>query len=223
MGAAAAAASATVAGMLALRRLAAVAPQLGRRLRGRLVRVGQRWAQRRAESQLPLLAEVVARELRAGTPLPQAVVEASLHPDLTGLRPQLVPVVRRWHGGEEFVACLAAWPAPSEAAQLLLAALRLGADAGGDRARLLEQVAATLHERMALRAELHSAAAQARSSALLLSTAPVAFGVLFLAVDPGLGRVALGSVAGRVCVGVGLVLGAVGWWWGAMLIGRVRP
>jgi tight adherence protein B len=90
-------------------------------------------------------------------------------------------------------------------------------------ARAVDGVAATLRERLGLSAERRALASQARTSAVVLSAAPVVFAVLLGMGDGAAGRFLLHSPAGWVCIAGGLGLDAVGAWWMARLTRGESP
>lgn len=171
------------------------------------------------DRELPVVLEVVARHLRAGGSLAQAIAAATP----TGPSPlasswarlvsdlELVGVVaalERWmslRGGET---------RPSE--RLAASALALAAESGGSPARAVDGVAATLRARQAVTDEIRALSSQARSSAAVIAGAPLAFGLLAAAADART-AVFFRSTAGLTMLAGGLVLDAVGAWWMASL------
>jgi tight adherence protein B len=96
---------------------------------------------------------------------------------------------------------------------LVVAALALAAETGGGQAKAVDGVAAGLRQRLAMRADLRAAAAQARLSAMVIAAAPVGFAVV---VPSGVGgpiHVLLGSTAGLALLAAALALDGVGAWW----------
>ncbi len=94
--------------------------------------------------------------------------------------------------------------------------LALAREVGGQVAAVLDAAAATLRSRQAMRAEVAAHSAQARLSVRVLTALPVA--VVALVATSASGRRSLTSPAGAVCLAVGGLLGAVGWWWMQRLI-----
>ena len=68
--------------------------------------------------------------------------------------------------------------------RLAVAAVCLGAEAGGPQARAIDGVAATLRQRLAVAAEARALAAQARVSALVIALSPLVFCALASSTDP---------------------------------------
>ena len=115
---------------------------------------------------------------------------------------------------------LRAWsttPDASSDVRLVAAALTLGADAGGEVARAVDRVAATLRERRELAGEVRALAVQARASAAVLAVAPAAFAALVATIEPGVIAFLVTTPVGLACLSLGLVLEAAGTWWMARI------
>ena len=97
--------------------------------------------------------------------------------------------------------------------RLAATALVLATVVGSTPARAVDGVAATLRERLDLAAERRALAVQARTSALVLSVAPVGFAALLVVGDTAAAGFLLGTPAGWSCLGLGLALDAAGAWW----------
>jgi Flp pilus assembly protein TadB len=157
--------------------------------------------------------DAVARSIRGGTGVRQAlrtvVPHAGVHTD------DLAAVVGQLDGGMVMVDCLADWRQrrPTPVVSLATAVLTFGMDTGGSLARAVDGAAATLRERLALQGEVRVLAAQARASAVVVGAAPVAFTTVVAVADPRVASFLLTTVAGWVClaVGVGLEVGCVAW------------
>ena len=169
---------------------------------------------RRIEQLLPDALEAVARALRAGGSLLQAVevAAASLPPPLRVDLGQVGTGAR--HGGG-LVAALEAWSErrPLPGVRLAVAALALGAETGGAQARAVDGVAATLRQRLATAAELRALSSQARMSAAVIALAPLGFGVFASATDGRTASFLLGTPIGLVCLTAGLALDGVAAVW----------
>lgn len=180
-----------------------------------------RAAQRMATA-LPGMLESVAGRLRAGASLAEAVSTAADEPSGSALLDvDLHDLRRRVAHGQPFTEAVGEWarrrPVPGVA--LVAAALVLGAEAGGARARAIDGVATTLRERRAVAGEVDALSTQARASALVMMGAPVAFAALGLLSDPEVSHFLLATPAGLACLTVGLGLDALAGWW-MVLIAR---
>lgn len=195
---------------------AAVTPVLGwRLLRHR--------RQARLEEALPAAVEEAARALRSGASLRQALGEAAeaASGQLAG---DLARVVAAAGRGASLTAALESWAEerPLDGVTLVVAALCVGAETGGARARALDGVALTLRQRLAVRAEARALATQARVSAAVIALSPLVFCALAAAIDPATGRFLVGDPLGLVFLGAGLALDAAGALWMSRLA-RVDP
>jgi tight adherence protein B len=170
----------------------------------------------RLEQALPGALEAVARSLRSGASLRQAIEEAGAAP---GGSPQLAAELARAGAearqGASLVAALEGIAArrPLAGVRLGVAALCLGAETGGAQARAVDGVAATVRERLAVAAELRALASQARISALVIGLAPVGFGAFAAATDPRTSQFLLHTPAGLILLTVGLTLDLLCWLW----------
>jgi tight adherence protein B len=175
----------------------------------------------RAERDLPVVLDGVARQLRAGSSLAQAIASARPPAAATELRPawdrlaDLIPVVGVTAAIDDWAEA-AGPPSLRRSIRLSAAALALAASTGGSPARAIDGVAATLRARLAVADEVRALSSQARLSAAVIAAAPAVFGALAGLSDPRT-REFLSSGAGAVVVTVGLGLDGLGAWWMARL------
>lgn len=169
-------------------------------------------ADRLLEGALPELFEAMARSLRSGVSLRQAVEEAAGVPGLLGHDLRLV--AGEVAAGVSLLTALDGWgrrrPLPGVA--LAVSALGLGVETGGAHARALDGVAATLRARSAVAGEVRALSAQARLSAVVIVLAPLGFSALAAATDE---RTAAFFVTplGLACLAGGLALDALAALW----------
>ena len=185
---------------------------------------GTRSQQRRrlaAIGQLPEMLDVLARELRGGRNLHEAIRTASSMESLRGLG--LDALVARFASGERLVEALDRWAGELNHpdGDLVRAVVSLGSVTGGALAGSMERAALTLRERAGLVDEVRVLTAQTRASAMLLFVAPIGFLVLLLTLDPASSAAVFTTGAGRLCVVLGLLLDAVGFAWIRRLAGSV--
>ncbi len=181
-----------------------------------VVRTRRGRADDRLEAALPGALEAVARSLRSGASLRQAVEEAGrAGGGGRALAAELARAAAEAGQGASLVSALEAVGArrPLPGVRLGVAALCLGAETGGAQARAVDGVAATVRERLAVAAELRALSSQARISALVIGVAPVGFGAFAAATDPRTSQFLLHTSGGLVLLVVGLVLDALGWLW----------
>jgi tight adherence protein B len=181
------------------------------------VRTRRGRADTRIELALPVALEAVARSLRSGASLRQAVEEAGRASSGSGraLAAELARAAAEAAQGASLVAALEAVAVrrPLPGVRLGVAALCLGAETGGAQARAVDGVAATVRERLAVAAELRALSSQARISALVIGVAPVGFGAFAAATDPRTAQFMLHTPAGLALLVCGLILDALGWLW----------
>lgn len=171
-------------------------------------------ADRRIEAGVPGAMEAVARSLRTGASMRQALDEAAIDSSC-GLGAELGTVTRGAGHGATLVGSLEqlAIRRPLAAVRLAVAALCLGIETGGSQAEAIDGVAVTLRERQAVSAELRALSSQARISALVIGVAPLAFGAFTAATDPRTFDFVFHTGLGLVLLTAGLSLDTAGWLW----------
>jgi tight adherence protein B len=173
----------------------------------------------RRDAQLPDALEQLAAAMRGGLAIGPAigdVARAAPEPLADDLR----AVATALDGGTPVATALAGWagaPTASRDVHLVVAALTVGARAGGEVARAVDGIAATLRERRALQAEVRALATQARASAGVLAVAPVAFAALVATIEPGAVAFLVARPLGIVCLLLGLGLEGIGAAWMARI------
>lgn len=177
---------------------------------------------RRRVASLPDLLETIARELRAGRNLHDAVAAAAADPvaGASGVGDALAQVA----AGRGLGEALDRWARElhHRDADLIRAVLTLAAGTGGAMAVSIERAAGTLRERAAAHDEIAALTAQVRVSAALLAAAPVGFFALVAAVDPAVVALLLRDQRGWAALVVGLALDGLGFWWMHRMIRAVR-
>lgn len=171
-------------------------------------------ADRALEAALPEGLEAIARGLRTGGSLRQAVGEAGqeapgrLGTDLRSVADEVA------HGTPLLVA-LDAWGErrPLPGVRLAVAALGLGAETGGAQARAVDGVAATLRSHLGVTAEVRALSSQARLSGLVIAVAPLGFALFASATDDTTATFLFRTPVGLACLGLGLGLDAVAALW----------
>jgi tight adherence protein B len=178
----------------------------------------------RRQAQLPQALDRLAASLRSGSSLPMALDEAGAALEAPIGR-ELAALGRDAARGRAVTDALDGWSRHHGDAGTRLAAtaLVLATIVGTAPARAVDGVAATVRERLDLAAERRVLAAQARTSALVLSVAPVAFAVVLVIGDTAAARFLLGSPLGWVCLAAGTGLDVGGAWWMAQLTRGPEP
>ena len=171
-------------------------------------------AGRMVERGMPDALDGVARAMRGGATTHQALAEVALAtPGRLGSELQrAMTEVRAGSGLESALLALQA-RRPEPAVRLAVAALLLGAEAGGAHARALEGVAASVRAQCGIAAEVRALGSQARLSALVIAAAPLGFTGLAVGTDRTSAAFLLRTPLGLTCLALGLALDAVGAWW----------
>ena len=172
-----------------------------------------RRAAARREEAIPQVLDAIARALRSGASLVQALGEAA--EEEGPLQNELRRVVAEAERGAGVAAALNAWAdrQPSGSIRLAAAALSLGAETGGANARAVDGVASTVRQRLAVAGEAKALSAQPRVSAQVIGFAPIAFGAFSAATDPDLARLLFTTPLGWSMLCTGLALDLVGMRW----------
>lgn len=167
----------------------------------------------RREESVPAVLDSIARALRSGASLLQALGEAAAEPG--PLQLELRRVVSEAERGAGVSAALDAWAdrQPSGAIRLAAAALCLGAEMGGANARTVEGVASTVRQRLAVVNESRALTSQARVSAQVIALAPVAFCAIAAATDPDVARMLFTTPLGWTMLAAGIGLDVIGMKW----------
>jgi tight adherence protein B len=193
------------------RSFAEVAAALDRRLPAR--------RRRRRDRQLPDALDRLASSLRAGEAVRPALLSlASGTPD--PLQTELRAVARSLEGGGSVTDALTRWSSSTDASpdvRLVAAALSMGAGIGGEVARAVDGIAATLRERHEVRAEAFALATQARASAAVLVATPLVFTSLVATVDARTVTFLFTNPLGIACLVLGAGLDAIGALWMARI------
>lgn len=178
---------------------------------------------RALEAALPESLEGVARSLRSGGSLRQAVGEAA--GSVGGvLAHDLSRVAAEVAAGAPLASALGAWEQrrPLPGVRLAVAALALGAETGGAHARAVDGVAETLRSRLAVAGEVRALSSQARASALVIVLAPLCFSGFAAVTDERTAAFLFRTPLGLLCLLGGLALDTTGAVWMHRL-SRVDP
>jgi tight adherence protein B len=179
---------------------------------------------RQRATQLPAALDRLSTSLRSGASLPSAIAEAAAATP-PPLGAELAALAQAADRGRPLVEVLDEWSAreADRGTRLAATALVLASVVGSAPARAVDGVAATLRERLDLTAERRALSTQARTSALVLALAPLAFALVLLAGDKAAGDFLLGHPTGWACLTIGAILDATGAWWMARLTKGEEP
>lgn len=178
----------------------------------------ERRRRRRVGHALPGALDEIARSLRAGASLVQAIDDAArTTPGPIG--DDLFGVVAAHRSGVPLADGLARWRTtrPLPGVRLTASALELGLAAGGTHARAVDGVAATLRDNLAISAEVRAQASQAQASALVIGLAPIGFTALACLADHRTASFLFQTPAGLACLAAGGALDAAGAMWMARI------
>lgn len=174
-------------------------------LRGRLAR-----RSRVLEAQLPRLIELLASATRSGKSLPQAIELAGreLPPPMSIELRRVTRNIQILGGGIEEALRLFAAEVGSDNLELIVTTLNVQLAAGGDIAKHLDTIGATIRGRVMLKGEVQALTAQQRISGSVLSLLPVVLALALLAFNPRYitGVFATTQWCGYVMSGVAIVM-----------------
>ncbi len=185
--------------------------------------IGLRWqarqADRAARSALPGVLDHVVAQLRAGGTVTDALRAGAVR---TGpLQPDFARIDARLALGAALDDALAQWvlERPVSGVRAAAGALAMAATTGGSAAMALDGVVRSLRDDDAAFGEARALSAQARVSAVVVGSAPIAYLVFATAADPASSHVLISTGPGLVCLMVGLTLEGLAAWWMHALLG----
>ena len=168
----------------------------------------------RRDEQLADAIGALTAAVRSGMSVPQAMAYAMREAG-SPVRDDLTRVVAAIEVGVPLGEAIDAWAERSQSrdVQLVAGALDLHRRSGGDLPAVLDQVAATIRERVAVAREVRALTAQARLSGWILGVLPIGFFAFLWLTSRRDIEGALGTPAGlaSVLLGLGLEVGAFFW------------
>ncbi|HUP90332.1 MAG TPA: type II secretion system F family protein [Longimicrobiales bacterium] len=166
------------------------------------------------ESQLPDAVDLISRSLRAGhplvhglkmagddTPLPLAAEFRIAHEEHRFGMPLDEALVRL---GERLEL---------SDARILVTAILVQRDAGGNIAEVFERLANVMRERVQIKRQVQVQTAQGRMSGYVLSSLPAAIGILLMLVNPGYMQPLFDEPIGRAMLAGAVVMQIIGHIW----------
>ncbi len=186
-----------------------------------LVGLLQAWTLHRARCRPPQARAIaswcddIARRVRSGSTLRDAVTVLPID----GATEQATAPLRL--GIERGLSIDAAVDRVDDAGphlRLALAVIATASRIGGPSAASIDRTAMLLRQRAADLDERATQAAQARLSAHVMTAVPLVMLALLVATDDDVRSLATSPI-GAACVGAGLALNAIGWWWMRRIVG----
>jgi Flp pilus assembly protein TadB len=160
------------------------------------------------------LAERIARDTRSGLALGVALEDALTQ--TPSVFPEVLEALRRHATLSDALA--RARPNHDER-DVLVHALQLGAQHPHVAARVLDRAVVVIRERRAWRQERHVHAAQARTSARVLTLLPIGFALWGLLTSPSVRHAYATSTVVSVVAALGISMNVAGWWWMRRIVG----
>ena len=170
------------------------------------------------EEQLPEAITLVSNSLKAGFGLLQALSLAAdqmEHPISTELAQAINEMNLGSHPDEALIAL--SERTGNYDLDLVVTAILVQRSVGGNLSEILDTVAATMRERVRIRAEVKTLTAQQSMTGIVLGLMPVGVGALFLLMSPEYIMVLFTEPVGKMMLGVAVVMETIG----VMIIRRI--
>ena len=100
---------------------------------------------------------------------------------------------------------------PSEDLKLIVNAIMIQKDVGGNLSEILENIAETIRERQKIKNEVNTLTAQGKMSGGIIMAMPFFLGVMIYLINPEYITALFETTLGRIFIGVGLVSQFLGW------------
>ncbi len=178
--------------------LAFIAPILyiKRRKRKRILKI---------EQQLPEILNTISNSLKAGYSFLQSMELVSLETE-PPINSEFALVLKEMNLGatteralENLVARVA-----SEDMELVITAVLIQRQIGGNLSEILESIAYTIRERLRIKGEINTLTAQGRISGLIIAALPFALGLLMFLLNPGYIQPLFNEPLGQLMLGAGI-------------------
>ena len=166
---------------------------------------------RRVEAQLPEALTLIAKSLRAGAGLTQAIAFAAEETPAP-LGPEFARTLRdlRLGATTEAVFAQLSQRVGSQDLDIAVTAIIIQRSVGGNLAEILMTVANTVHERERLRQEVRVLTSRQRLSSRLIAAMPVIVAVMFVWLNPDAGLLLFSTFPGQVALGFAVVMELLG-------------
>lgn len=173
---------------------------------------------KKLEEQLPEAITLVSNSLKAGFGLLQALSLAAdqmKHPISTELAQTIHEMNVGSHPDEALTAL--AERTGNYDLDLVVTAILVQRSVGGNLSEILDTVAATMRERVRIRAEVNTLTAQQKMTGVVLGLMPLGVGILFLLMSPDYITPLFTERVGKIMLGVAVVMETIG----IMIIRRI--
>jgi len=175
---------------------------VGRRISGRLNAFNK---------QLPDTITLLSNSLRAGSSFLQSIELVSREggPPMSEEMGRVVREVNLGLGMEEALHNLVR-RIKSDDLDLMVTAIGIQQQVGGNLAEILDTIAFTIRERVRIKGEINTLTAQGRVSGYLVAFLPIGLGVALNAINPAFMEPLFTQTIGRILIGVGAVMMTIG-------------
>ena len=175
---------------------------IGRRISGRLSSFNK---------QLPDTITLLSNSLRAGSSFLQSIELVSREggPPMSEEMGRVVREVNLGLGMEEALHNLVR-RIKSDDLDLMVTAIGIQQQVGGNLAEILDTIAFTIRERVRIKGDINTLTAQGRVSGYLVAFLPIALGAALNAINPSFMEPLFTQTIGRILIGVGAVMMIIG-------------
>jgi len=175
---------------------------VGRRISGRLNAFNK---------QLPDTTTLLSNSLRAGSSFLQSIELVSREggPPMSEEMGRVVREVNLGLGMEEALHNLVR-RIKSEDLDLMVTAIGIQQQVGGNLAEILDTIAFTIRERVRIKGEINTLTAQGRVSGYLVAFLPIGLGAALNMINPAFMQPLFTQTIGRILIGVGAVMMTIG-------------
>jgi tight adherence protein B len=175
---------------------------VGRRIGGRLGSFNK---------QLPDTITLLSNSLRAGSSFLQSIELVSREggPPMSEEMGRVVREVNLGLGMEEALHNLVR-RIKSDDLDLMVTAIGIQQQVGGNLAEILDTIAFTIRERVRIKGEINTLTAQGRVSGYLVAFLPIGLGAALNAINPAFMQPLFTQTIGRILIGVGAVMMTIG-------------
>lgn len=165
-------------------------------------------------TQLEIALRLIASGTRVGLALRQALTMVTEElPDPA--RHEFLRVIGQTNIGVSVLDALddLAVRMPSNETLMMARVVRIQSDAGGDLAKVLDQLAATIKDRRQVGRKINTLTAEGRMSALVLMVIPLALFAFIMVSQPEMAHAVLYTALGHMVIFTVFVLEAIGFFW----------